>query len=445
MKKFLPSITLLGLTALATPSAKASVDMSMMAFGNTYAEPGQEFRFYNMVTNKGTEPLTSLTYTQIVDGYEDRSFTIEFAPIEVDGKRYVEMKGVAPDEEDATTVVKLQVTAVNGVEVSKTPVSGKVITTSFVPVHRVLVEDYTGTWCGYCPQGYVAMEGIRRDYSDAVVGIAYHGGDPMAVYTFSVPQQTNYAPTIRVNRSTNDPNNTGSGATAGASAIRTVNSLASAAVTLETAEWLDEEHSQAYAKATVEFANYVSDGECQIELVLVEDGLTGTTKSWKQFNGYAGTSGGWSDPLWEVFTKGSDYVAVEFNDVCIANTLKSGSGFSASVPQTDGRVEITFEHTFEAVNKIKENGNVSKYILQNPDKCRVVAVLSNSSSKAVINCDWAPIAEASGITSVAQDVDLENAVKEYFTIDGMKVSPDNLTPGIYIVRQGRKVSKTVIR
>ncbi|MDE5979098.1 MAG: hypothetical protein K2G84_03575, partial [Muribaculaceae bacterium] len=94
---------------------------------------------------------------------------------------------------------------------------------------------------------------------------------------------------------------------------------------------------------------------------------------------------------------------------------------------------------------IKENGNVSKYILQNPDKCRVVAVLSNSSSKAVINCDWAPIAEASGITGVAQDVDLENAVKEYFTIDGMKVSPDNLTPGIYIVRQGRKVSKTVIR
>lgn len=446
MKRFLPGITILGLTALAAPTALASVDMSLMAFGTTYAEPGQEFEFYDQITNKGTEPLTSLTYTQIIEGYEDKSFTIEFDPIGESGKRYIAFKAVAPDELGATVSMKIRVTAANGQSLTKNPVSGKVVISDFVPIHRALVEDYTGTWCPWCPQGFMALEGIRRDYPQRVIGIAYHSSDPMGVSTFAVPQQTNYAPTIRVNRNTNDPNNTGSSANAGSSAIRTANALASAAVTMEASEWLDKEHTQAYAKATVEFANQVSDGECQIEFLLLEDGLTGTSSSWKQKNNYAGATAPWSDPLWDIFTKGGSYVKVEFNDVCIANTLKAGSGFTGSIPQTAGRTKVTFEHTFKDVDKIKEAGSPSKYILQNPDKCRIVAILSNRTSKAAINCDWAPVAEASGILDITTDaVNEASSEKEYFTLQGVKVSSDNLVPGLYIVRQGKQTSKVVIR
>ncbi|MDE6511651.1 MAG: hypothetical protein K2L00_06125, partial [Muribaculaceae bacterium] len=28
----------------------------------------------------------------------------------------------------------------------------------FVPVHRPLLEEFTGTWCGWCPRGYIALE-----------------------------------------------------------------------------------------------------------------------------------------------------------------------------------------------------------------------------------------------------------------------------------------------
>ncbi len=64
----------------------------------------------------------------------------------------------------------------------------------------------------------------------------------------------------------------------------------------------------------------------------------------------------------------------------------------------------------------------------------------------MINCDWAPIAEASGVTDVnADSIDDASAEKEYFTIEGIKVSSDNLTPGLYILRQGKKASKVVIR
>lgn len=47
-----------------------------------------------------------------------------------------------------------------------------------------------------------------------------------------------------------------------------------------------------------------------------------------------------------------------------------------------------------------------------------------------------------GISDIKID---ENLPKEYFTIQGVKVDNSKLTPGIYIVRQGKKVSKTYIR
>lgn len=444
MNKLLPGITFLGLVAMATPEAFAAVDCSMSTFGTTYAEPGQEYQFYNQVSNKGTEEITSLTYKQIIDDQE-RSFTIEFDPIAVGMKRYVALKAIAPDEVDVTKTMKIQVTAINGVEVTKTLVSGRVTTASFVPVHRSVVEDYTGTWCKWCPQGYVAMEAIRRDYPEAVLGIAYHAGDPMDVNAFVEPQVTNYAPTMRVNRNTDDPNNTGNAATVGQTAVKATNNLAPVAVNLDVAEWLDEEHAEAYCKATLEFANIVSDGEYKVEFALIEDGLNGSNSNWKQANGFAGNEAGWNDPLWDTFTKGSSYVFVDFNDVCIANTLKPGSGFVSAVPATEGRTEISFEYTFKKVNAIKEYGS-TKTILKNPDQCRIAVIVSNASTKAIANCDWATLTDASGILDISSDVVADSyAEKEYFTIQGMKVSSDNLTPGLYIVRQGNKTSKVIIR
>jgi len=42
----------------------------------------------------------------------------------------------------------------------------------------VLVEDYTGTWCGYCTRVSYAIEEVKKQTNDAVI-IAIHQGDPM--------------------------------------------------------------------------------------------------------------------------------------------------------------------------------------------------------------------------------------------------------------------------
>ena len=51
----------------------------------------------------------------------------------------------------------------------------------------------------------------------------------------------------------------------------------------------------------------------------------------------------------------------------------------------------------------------------------------------------------SGVTAVTGDMAGSDAPAEYFNLQGMAVKADTLTPGIYIIRQGAKTSKTVVR
>ncbi len=50
--------------------------------------------------------------------------------------------------------------------------------------------------------------------------------------------------------------------------------------------------------------------------------------------------------------------------------------------------------------------------------------------------------QTNGIDSIIDD---ENAPVEYFNLNGIRVDSENLAPGIYVKRQGRKVSKILIR
>ena len=46
---------------------------------------------------------------------------------------------------------------------------------------RMVMEEATATWCGWCPRGIVAIDGLKRDFPDNFLAIAIHGnGDKMA-------------------------------------------------------------------------------------------------------------------------------------------------------------------------------------------------------------------------------------------------------------------------
>ena len=72
------------------------------------------------------------------------------------------------------------------------------------PINKVLIEDFTGTWCGYCPPVKLAIEQARELFPDNISVVATHQNDQ-----FALPQEQQLTsalgpfglPESRVNRS----------------------------------------------------------------------------------------------------------------------------------------------------------------------------------------------------------------------------------------------------
>ena len=51
---------------------------------------------------------------------------------------------------------------------------------STLPTKRVLIEMFTGAWCGYCPDGHVYLDNIITQHGDLIVPVLIHYSDAMA-------------------------------------------------------------------------------------------------------------------------------------------------------------------------------------------------------------------------------------------------------------------------
>jgi len=53
-----------------------------------------------------------------------------------------------------------------------------------MPTKRILFEEGTGTWCGWCPRGTVAMDEFANTHPGAAAQVAVHNNDPMSVSAY---------------------------------------------------------------------------------------------------------------------------------------------------------------------------------------------------------------------------------------------------------------------
>ena len=156
-----------------------------------------------------------------------------------------------------------------------TPAAGKL----------VLGEEATGTWCGWCPRGAVALNWMDHDYEGYWQGIAIHNGDPMANadYDNGMATITSGYPSGIVDRVLEidpsafkqdflqrivvDPNG----------------------IITNGAELIGD--TLLKVNLTVDFQNSVS-GNYKLACILVEDSVTGTTPQYYQSNSYSGGASG---------------------------------------------------------------------------------------------------------------------------------------------------------
>ena len=350
-------------------------------FGKAYAALNGKVSVPVTLAGEGMEPVTSIGYT-ITTGSTTTEHQLELSdPVTF----MMSAEVLVPIDADASVgesnkVFKL--TKVNGVANECTTgnmqASGKLVTVAKKPKVVPVVEEATGTWCGWCARGIPGLALLNKIYRDDVITLAVHGGgngDPMILDNYQLDAFS--YPSCTINRGEVVDPYYGSGSTAfGISReVEAVQRSYVPAGIEVTADWADANQTKISVKATTTFVENVSNANYRIGYVLAEDGLSGTTPAWYQSNYYAGSSLK-DDNLVNLTGGESKITNVVYNYIPVA-AYEPFEGIEGSVPATITK-DVAMEHAYT----IDIAGNDR---IQDKQKLSVVALLIDKDTKKIVN------------------------------------------------------------
>lgn len=158
----------------------------------------------------------------------------------------------------------------------------KVVSIPFTPKKKILAEEGTGTWCGWCPRGHVYMDSVYKVHKNDFSLVAVHNNDPMEVsaYDSKIGSLIGGYPSMVVDRwQEADPSD-----------LFSVHAehkdlFAFADITLANIPTNGFDYS---VKATVKPAIDLS-GDYRLALIITENNVKGTGSAWAQRNYYSGS------------------------------------------------------------------------------------------------------------------------------------------------------------
>jgi len=159
-------------------------------------------------------------------------------------------------------------------------------TVSQIATKKVVFEEGTGTWCGWCPRGAVAMDYMQATYPDQFIGIAVHNGDPMTVTEYDNGASFSGFPGANVDRALLGE----SVSQAGFESI--YNARKDMVVPAGIAIVSSGTGANVVLDVTATFYTTFAAANYRLGVIMVEDGVTGTGSGYNQTNYYAGGSNG---------------------------------------------------------------------------------------------------------------------------------------------------------
>lgn len=296
-------------------------------------------------------------------------------------------------------------------------------------ITKVVAEEITGSWCGFCVRGIAAMQELKEKHPESFIGIAVHGDDFLEVddylsYIYSLSRASGYPHGI-VNR-----NKEWSGDPADFSRYyeEAVNGGVKGSVKLTVTA---EEDGSYTAKTNNVVAYGCTDGHYQMGYVIVEnDVYEENDNRYVQQNYYSdgelGEMGGFEN-LPKIIT---DF---HFDDVA-RGVVEDVKGIEGSLPRimTAGKT-YTHETNFTLPANVLDAANVE-----------IVALLLDTRNGSVVNADAVKLGNdpTSGVTFDSNPPTDERT--ELFTVDGKRVDSRHARKGIYIQRT-TSGGKTTVR
>lgn len=274
---------------------------------------------------------------------------------------------------------------------------------------KVVVEEGTGTWCGYCPRGIVGMRTMLENHPDNFIPIAVHDGDNMYSSSYG---ELNWRfggfPACTMNRKYDfDPN----AADLEKFYQQEVNQ-AVARIDME-AQWADEAQTKVQIKTVSRFAFDMTE-EYRIAYAVTESGVG----PYPQANYYSGGEemGG--------FEKEPGAVSILHDHV--ARSISALNGEPGSVPvQPKGMTDYEYSYTLSLPDNIDNKENI-----------QLVVLLINQETGEIVNADNVRF---SGISAYDPTVGIDEIIIEettdncYHDLQGRPINGYPTQKGIYII------------
>ena len=410
-------------------------------FGSVYAQAGETVDAEVTLTNNGITPVNDIDYTITTDGVvisEQHADVVSPIAFSSNGTVIIPI----PAETAQSVKVKtLTVTKVNGNanEAADKTASFTMYSLDEIISRNALVEQYTGTGCGYCPRGHVGMAKMRKTFGDRFVGVALHqysgqSSDAMNIASNKYAQLSfSGAPSARINRGGEVDPYYGSNydVLQDMEAVLAIPAMAD----VQVSGSFSEDKTKVVANANL---RPLFDGTYKLEFVLIADGLTGTGTGWNQRNYYAQYAASQVEGDLADICKGGRYGTdpirgYTFNDVAIASSYISGSNKVSNQKLTaDETTEVSYTLALPTYAKLKNALQM--------DQIYVIAILIGSDG-SVANVAKAKVDdyEPTAIHTVNSATDMEAA---RYTLDGRQVS--TAQRGLNIIRLSDGTVKKVM-
>lgn len=337
---------------------------------------GQSIDVKTKVRNLGEDAITSfdLTYE-----YESQTITENITGVNLESLETYDYTFTAPITLIAgNNPLTVTVSDVNG-QGQDGEVSDDSKTISILPVEPangkiVVGEEATGTWCGWCPRGAVAMDYMAAKYDGFWAGIAVHNGDPMVVppYDTGIGTKISGYPSALVDRGTAiDPS--------AAEEDFIVQILKEPKAIITNGATFDASSRELVVSLTYDFVSNISSN-WKVACVLTEDGVTGSGSGYNQSNYYSGGGSGAMDG-YEVLPNPVPASQMVYDHVA-RSIVPSFGGEAGLLPSS---VTAGEEHTVCFTYTIPTEWDI--------DNMHIVGMLISSNGK-IDNGSYSTIAEA---------------------------------------------------
>ncbi|MDE6552473.1 MAG: thioredoxin family protein [Muribaculaceae bacterium] len=373
-----------------------------------------------LVKNVAANALSSVEATVSVTGMPDMVQSFEFSPISFGNTTVLVFNGVKANQK-AFVDFSMQLTKVNGEPYDGTMVRATVPAYEEGFLKKIVAEDATGTWCGWCPGGIEALEYLKKTYPDRAIAIGVHNEDDMAIneYQKFINEYVGGFPTVIYNRMISQtptfPYTQVCDFIDQVAAYLDFPSYAE--VSLEGLPGSDEE--TASVKASTRFAIGTSVPH-YLSFVVVEDNV-GPYVQQNYFPSQRVPMNGWE-------TKGSA-VKTMFNDV--ARYYNCYPGIANSLPSVVESDRV-YEYSIDIpLSNVKGND------------FRVIAMLSNAATGEIVNACEFSMSKDSASSAVEGIENSDSMPAEYYNLNGVRVAKP--TEGIFIRRQGDKTEKVIVK